>query len=297
MKSREKDKKGISRRDFFKVASAAGVGSAAGSLLFSTPGGDPSTGQEGIGLGVLYRIKEADLSAGSSYSISELIMEPGSETYVMYNDEANAIFEGISGQVVLLKGPSSPMSDSVVIDAGTQSTVLAGNYFQLLNTSGTPAVVRQKFEPVWNTDRTYIKVGETLVPSSDLWFELRESIGQQQTGLKYRVLESTETRAVLDVRLEPGVTSIEEYHQDCTHHLTVTQGSGIIRIDGSETTLNLNDQITINPGTRYQFYNPNSSRWELQLEGDPPWLPDTSFYIVDGQTIPGADVLFGIRVS
>lgn len=294
---KKKEKKGISRRDFFKVASAAGVGTAAGSFLFSAPGEDPSTVPGGIGLGVLYRIKEADLSAGSSYSICELIMEPGSETYVMFNDEANAIFEGISGQAVLLKGPSSNMNESVVIGPGTQSTVPAGNYFQLLNTSDTSAVLRQKFEPVWKTDRTFIKVGDTLVPNSDLWFELRESIGQQQTGLKYRVLESTESRAVLDVRLEPGVTSIEEYHQDCSHHLTVTQGSGIIRINGSETELGPNDQITIAPGTRYQFYNPNSSRWELRLEGEPPWLPDTSFYIVDGQTIPGADVLFGIRVS
>jgi mannose-6-phosphate isomerase-like protein (cupin superfamily) len=300
MKPKKNGEQGVSRRDFFKVASAAGFGTAVGTYLYGVPGYDFNTepGDSSHSLGVLFRIKDADISDAGSFSEAEMILEPGSETFVMYNDESEVTYEGISGEAIVL-------TDEAALDKGmpqarrsTKRTVKKGRAYQVLNPSKSRAKIVQKFHPIWRSDKSYIKVGNQKIRSSELWFELRESFDRQETGVKYKLVKQSKGKGKVEslVRVEPGVKSTVEYHLEGSHLFKVTQGKGIIIIDGKERELGPNEKVKIEHGTKYQLYNPHGARWELSLTAKPGWLPDNSRYIVGNKELKGSDIWFGMRI-
>jgi mannose-6-phosphate isomerase-like protein (cupin superfamily) len=300
MKEKEVKGKGVTRRDFFKLASAAGFGTVTGTYLFSVPDYDFGGVQDvsGHSLGVLYRIKEANVTDdANSYSITEVVMEPGSETYVMYNEESQATLEGVSGQAVILTSEKGAPKGGEKVQKRVKKKVKPRQHFQMVNPSKERAHIVQKFQPIWKPDKSFIKVGKKLAAGSDLWFELRETINRQETALKYRLVKSNKGMALLDVRVEPGVKSAVEFHKNCRHSFRVKQGQGIIVVNGKKKEFKEKDKITIDPGTKFQLINPTSERWELSLKSQPGWRPEDAYYVVRGKTIPGADVWFGIHIS
>ena len=300
MKEKEVAGKGVSRRNFFKLASAAGFGTAAGTYLFSIPdydfGGDQDVA--GHSLGILYRIREANVTdEKDSFSVSELILEPGSETFVMFNRESDATFEGVDGQAIVLSSDPGQLKKSEKVEKRKKKTIKAGKHFQLVNPSRERARVVQKFQPIWRPDKSFIKVGRSNVKGSDMWFELRETLERREASLKYRLLKSDKGMALLDVRLEPGVVSAVEFHKRNKHSYTVTSGKGILVMDGKKKKMNVRDKFTIEPGAKFQLINPAGERWELRLKTQPGWRPEDAFYVVGDRTIPGADVYFGIHLG
>jgi mannose-6-phosphate isomerase-like protein (cupin superfamily) len=300
MKEKEVAKKGVSRRNFFKLASAAGFGTVAGPTLFSIPnydfGGDPDV--SGHSLGILYRIREANVTDDkNSFSISELILEPGSETFVMFNKESDATFEGVDGQAIVLSSDPGKPKKSEKVEKRKKKTIKAGKHFQLVNPARERARVMQKFQPIWKPDKAFVKVGRNNVKGSDMWFELRETLERREASLKYRLIKSNKGMALMDVRLEPGVESAVEFHKRNKHSYTVMEGKGILVKDGRRMEMKPRDKFTIEPGTKFQLLNPNSGRWELRLKTQPGWRPEDAFYVVGNRTIPGADVYFGIHLG
>ncbi len=292
--------KRVSRRDFFKLASAAGFGTVTGTYLFSIPGYDFGGDQDVSrhSLGILYRIKEANVTDDEgSYSVSEVVLEPGSESYVMYNKESHVTIEGVSGQSIILTSEEGPPKGGEKVEKRIKKEVGPNKHFQVVNPSKERAQIVQKFKPIWKPDKSYIKVGKSLIAGSDLWFELRETLNRQETALKYRLVRSSKGMAQLEVRVEPGVKSAVEFHKSCRHSFAVTQGNGIIVVDGKEKELKEKDKITIEPGTKFQLINPTGDRWELSLRSNPGWRPEDAFYVVGNRTVPGANVWFGIHIA
>jgi mannose-6-phosphate isomerase-like protein (cupin superfamily) len=300
MKEKEVKGKGVTRRDFFKLVSAAGFGTVTGTYLFSVPDYDFGGPQDvsGHSLGILYRIKKANVTDdASSYSITEVVMEPGSESYVMYNEESDVTLEGVAGQAVILTSEKGAPKGGEKVQKRIKKKVKPRQHFQMVNPAKERAHIVQKFQPIWKPDKSFIKVGKKLVAGSDLWFELRETINRQETALKYRLVKSNKGMALLDVRVEPGVKSAVEFHKSCRHSFTVKQGSGIIVVNGQKKEFKQKNKITIDPGTKFQLINPTGERWELSLKSQPGWRPEDAFYVVGGRTVPGADVWFGIHIS
>lgn len=294
MKPKSSGSKEVSRRDFFKLASAAGFGTAAGVYLYGIPGYDfpPEPGDSKHSLGVLYRITDADDSDVRSFSEGEVILEPGSETFVMYNDESEVICEGISGQAIVLTDDTAPAEGI----KSKKRTVRKGHSFQILNPSKERARIKLKYHPIWSSNNTYILAGNQKIRTSDLWFELRESLERKETGVKYKLVKQTKGKVESLVRVEPGVKNVEEYHLKADHSFKVTEGKGIIVIDGKERELGPNDKVKIVHGTKYQFYNPFNARWELENVAKPRWMPNDSRYIVGNSELKGSDIWFGMRI-
>lgn len=320
----------MSRQDFFSLATAAGFGTMKGTYLFGIPGVNFLEGREiNIqSIGVLYRITNADV-LGPSFSETEVIMEPGSETYVMYNNESEVTYQGVSGQAIVFSGNEPNLStkpnvsqavkkeiqavktkqiikpaaggqklvQTPEVSRSTKKVIQAGITHQLLNPGKERAILRQRYSPIWKTDKSFIQVGNQQIPGNEIWFELRESLNRQQTGLKYKIVKQIPGQAQMLLRVEPGVQSVDEYHKRGTQLFTVTQGRGFITIDGKRQELGPQAKIQVRPGSKFQLHNPNQDRWELELISRPQWLPNESFYIVDGKEIPGSDVWFGIRMA
>ena len=298
MKPKVKDANELSRRDFFKVASAAGFGTAVGTYLYGIPGHDFSGDQESSkhSLGVLFRITDADTSDARSFSEAEMILEPGTETFVMYNEEAEVTCEGVSGQAIVLTDEKVPPMEMVKAQRSAKKTVKRNSAYQVLNPSKTRARVVQRFQPIWKSDKSYIKIGEHKIRQSELWFELRESFERQETGVKYKLVKQTRGQVQSLVRVEPGVKSVAEYHIKGDHSFKVMQGKGIMIIEGKEKELGENDKVKIVHGTKYQLYNPYPVRWELSVTAKPGWLPNDARYIVGNEELQGSDIWFGMRI-
>lgn len=294
-----KRENGMSRKVFFKMASAAGFGTMMGTYLFNISGYDFLDNRIDTrhNLGVHYRIKGTKANEGWSFSVTEVIMEPGSETYVMLNQESVATYESISGHAIVLSAKDKLEPKTPRVSRTLQRMVKPGKHYQILNPSNQRARLIQRFEPYWQPDKSFIKIGAQMTPGKDLWFELQETLNRQGTGLKYRLLKQTPGTAELQMRVEPGVKSVWEYYKSATHHFKVIQGSGMIIIDGKKQELKEHDEIKITPGSKFQFHNPFPNRWEMALQAKPGWLPDDSFYEVDGKLIPGSDIWFAIRVG
>lgn len=298
MKPKSGDVKGLSRRDFFKVASAAGFGTAAGAFLYGIPGYDfpPGPGDSKHSFGVLYRITDADEADIRSFSEGEILLEPGSETFVMNNDVSEVLNEGISGEAIVVTDEVPPAEQVFRATKSKKQIVKKGRSFQILNPSKERAMIKQKFSPIWNSDNTYLLVGNQKIRSSEVWFELRESFDRQETGVKYKLVKQTKGQVESLARVEPGVKSAVEYFLKGSLSFKVIEGKGIIVIDGKERELGPNDKVTINAGMKYQFYNPFNVRWEMEVVAKPRWLPNNFRYIVGNKEIKGSDVWFGMRI-
>lgn len=300
MKEKEVAIKGVSRRNFFKLASAAGFGSVGEPTLFSIPNYDFSEDQDvnDHSPGILYRIREANVTVDDkSFFISELILEPGAETFVMFNRESDTTFEGVDGQIIILSSDPGQSRQSQPVEKRKKKTIKAGKHYQLVNPAREQARVIQTFHPIWNPDKAFVKVGDHEVKGSDMWFELRETLERREPSLKYRLLSNGREKTLMGVRLEPGVESAVQFHRRNNQRYTVTEGKGLLVKDGRRMEMKPGDQFTIEPGAKFQLANPFSRRWELRLETQPGWKPEDTVYVVGNRTISGADVYFGIHLG
>jgi mannose-6-phosphate isomerase-like protein (cupin superfamily) len=279
MGEKNSGEKGVSRREFFRIASTAGFGTAVGAyLLYGIPGHDFKDDQESSrhSSGVLFRIMDADSSDANSFSEAEIIMEPGSETFVMYNEKSEVTYEGISGEAIILTDEEVFSKRSAKTQRTTKKTVKPRKAYQILNPSGNRARIVQRFKPIWKSDESFIIVGNKKIRSSDLWFELRETFDRRETGLKCKIVKQSQRDVESLARVEPGVKSVCKYHIKANHSFIVTKGKGKIIVEGKEKELDLNDKIKIKHGTEYQLYNSYAERWELSVTATPGWLPAIS---------------------
>ncbi|MCU0286967.1 MAG: hypothetical protein MUF15_11280, partial [Acidobacteria bacterium] len=223
--------------------------------------------------------------------------EPGSETYVMINREMVATYEGISGQAIFLSAKDKLETQVPRVSRTLQRMVKPGKHYQIFNPSNQRTRLIQRYEPFWQPDKSFIKIGPKIIPGRDLWFERHEVLNRLNSGLKYKFIEQMPGIIELKLRIEPGLKSICEYYRYSTHYFKVTQGAGIMTIDGKKHILKMADEINIPPGSKFQFQNPFPDRWEMTLFLKPGWIPEESFYEREGKLIPGTDVWFEIKID
>jgi mannose-6-phosphate isomerase-like protein (cupin superfamily) len=264
----------------------------------------PVKGKPSPGVGVLYRVSEVT----DRYSTCEVELPPDAEGLVEMQDDSEISYErivkkNVDGSVVT--GTVPPDVVVLIDDDGTILTPPGGQkkvpvhkkwkHF-LKNPTKDTVKLRQTYEPAWNSGTTKYEIAGKLVPSHRIWFELKESEAQTEKGLKYRIKKfKRKDFADVDVRIDPGVKSITEYHKVSKQVYTVTKGTGTVVIDGKLTHVTKGDDIVVNPGQKFQFDNDSGNVWELKLDSRPEWTPDDSFYEVSGKVIPGNDMWFGVQ--
>lgn len=77
--------------------------------------------------------------------------------------------------------------------------------------------------------------------------EIRELLAYRNSGIRHQSLA--------EARLQPGASTQEHYHPKSEEIYFITEGSGLMRLEGEEREVNAGDAIAIPPGKRHKLFN------------------------------------------
>ncbi len=262
------------------------------------------------GENVFYRVKEVH----DDHSTCEVELASNAESLVEFQKAADITYSSIVAEDVEsgTKTGDVPLGVIVVIDDDGQaltpksrmSSVRVPKQWKhkLVNPTGKPVKLLQKYAPAWNSQSAKYEIKNKLTNSKNIWFELRESLAQTEKGLLYKIKKFKRNKyAKVYTRLDPGVESLVEYHEKSKQVYKVLRGKGEAIIDGKRSSHSFwcCRRIVIRPHQKFQFINKSRKKWTLKLISTPEWTPDDSYYVVPGKDkpIPGSDMWFAALPS
>lgn len=77
--------------------------------------------------------------------------------------------------------------------------------------------------------------------------------------------------SIAEIRIPPGVTVKKHYHLESEETYHITEGFGIMHLDGVEAPMNPGDAIAILPGQWHTIHNPNMTDLVMIVTCSPPW--------------------------
>jgi mannose-6-phosphate isomerase-like protein (cupin superfamily) len=271
---------------------------------------DEWQGKEGEpGKNVLYRVREVT----DNQSTCEVELGAGARSLVEFQTDSDITYSRIvrEGTEEGIAAGDIPMGVIFIIDEDgivltPQSEMKEVKVpkkwrHQLINPIGQSLKLLQEYKPAWNSGTAKYQVDGKLICSNKIWFELRESVAQNEKGLKYRIAKFKRDKyAKVLTCIDPGVESLVEYHEKSRQVYTVIGGKGESIVDGKRKAHSFwsKRRIVIEPHQEFQFINKNNEKWKLKLISKPEWTPGDSFYIVKGKEnpIPGADMWFAVHI-
>ena len=77
--------------------------------------------------------------------------------------------------------------------------------------------------------------------------EIRELLAYRNSGIR--------KQSLAEARLQPGQSTQEHYHRVTEEIYYITQGRGLMRIEGEEREVQVGDAVAIPPGQRHKITN------------------------------------------
>ncbi len=80
--------------------------------------------------------------------------------------------------------------------------------------------------------------------------------------------------SIADIKIPAGVSVRPHYHEVIEEIYFISDGSGIMFIDGKEKRVVKGDAIVVRPGERHSIRNDTEEELRLIVTCTPPWTPD-----------------------
>jgi mannose-6-phosphate isomerase-like protein (cupin superfamily) len=87
-----------------------------------------------------------------------------------------------------------------------------------------------------------------------------------------------EKLSIADIIIPAGVKVRPHYHEVIEEIYYVTEGSGLMHVDGKERRIGVGDAVVIKPGERHFVDNDTDSDLRLIVTCTPPWTPDSLIF-------------------
>lgn len=80
--------------------------------------------------------------------------------------------------------------------------------------------------------------------------------------------------SIADIIIPAGVTVKPHYHKVIEEIYFVSEGSGVMLLNGAERKVTKGDAVVIRPGERHSIRNDTTNELRLIVTCNPPWTPD-----------------------
>ena len=87
-----------------------------------------------------------------------------------------------------------------------------------------------------------------------------------------------EKLSIADIIIPAGVKVKPHYHKEIEEIYFVSDGSGIMWLDGKEKKVVKGDAIVIKPGERHSIHNNTEEELRLIVTCTPPWTPESLIF-------------------
>lgn len=98
----------------------------------------------------------------------------------------------------------------------------------------------------------------------------KEFLGPRGYGLK--------NLSIAEITIPPGVTVKKHYHLKSEETYHVTQGSGVMHLDGEEALMRPGQAVAILPGQWHSICNPNVTDLVMIVTCAPAWTPEDQVF-------------------
>jgi mannose-6-phosphate isomerase-like protein (cupin superfamily) len=94
-----------------------------------------------------------------------------------------------------------------------------------------------------------------------------------------------QAQSLAEATLPPGLATTRHRHPLTEELYYVTQGQGVLEIDGEIQTVGVGDACLIPPGQSHQIYNPGPGELKILCCCAPPYSHDDTVLLEDGPAV------------
>lgn len=119
----------------------------------------------------------------------------------------------------------------------------------------------------------------------------------QRTGVIVRITEVSGDRGnLIEGVVKPGAIAFWQSFSSGEWTQTITAGTALINVNGTERTVDKGKEIRFRAGDRFMFLNPGGKPWRFSAR-HPMWQPDLFTYEYNGDQMSGSEMWFELKSS